>query len=483
MEERECKGEQDGGVKKKVVELSVQSGVSSVFTAFIAVNKGDGEAIRGPLLRRNVPTPCPDPSLSHVVVLLLGEKQSGKSSAGNTILGKPAFHKKTTRSLKKNGTIFGIHVNIQVTVVDTPGWLSYSTTPDKVSWELCRGLTLCHSKPDVILLVLPITSTFGQEEWRAMEAQLRLLQTSIWQRAMLLFTYGDQLENLPIQEHIRRQGRTLHWLLERCGNRYQVMSNQFLAPEAQLTELFAKIQKIVKANNRPKEIQYRMYAQVRQEVSMMMEWRQQGRQEEIEMTLMQDVQDGRSRRRQEIADPVGTGDSKPALGLILLGRRKSGKTSACNIILHRKELQVVVKTTKCSVSNGEVAGWPVTVVDTPGWSLFGLADPKKVRSEISQSPNLCPGSKVCFLLVLPVDSFTEMDRRAVETYLSVLENDVWRSTVVLFTYAEELRGRAVEKHIEEEGEPLQWVLDKCGHRHHVLDTNTVDQLLQMVEEL
>ncbi|KAE8295538.1 von Willebrand factor A domain-containing protein 5A [Larimichthys crocea] len=57
MEERERRGEQDGGVKKKVVELSVQSGVSSAFTAFIAVNKGNGEAIQGPLVRRNVPTP------------------------------------------------------------------------------------------------------------------------------------------------------------------------------------------------------------------------------------------------------------------------------------------------------------------------------------------------------------------------------------------------------------------------------------------
>uniref|UniRef100_A0A671WDE8 VIT domain-containing protein n=1 Tax=Sparus aurata TaxID=8175 RepID=A0A671WDE8_SPAAU len=49
--------QQDGGLKKKVVELSVQSGVSSIFTAFIAVNKGDGEAIQGPLVRRNVQTP------------------------------------------------------------------------------------------------------------------------------------------------------------------------------------------------------------------------------------------------------------------------------------------------------------------------------------------------------------------------------------------------------------------------------------------
>ncbi|XP_028429045.1 von Willebrand factor A domain-containing protein 5A isoform X2 [Perca flavescens] len=57
MEEGERGGEQDGEVKKKVVELSVQSGLSSAFTAFIAVNKSDGEAIQGPLVLRNVPTP------------------------------------------------------------------------------------------------------------------------------------------------------------------------------------------------------------------------------------------------------------------------------------------------------------------------------------------------------------------------------------------------------------------------------------------
>ncbi|XP_044209476.1 von Willebrand factor A domain-containing protein 5A-like isoform X1 [Thunnus albacares] len=52
IEERED-GEEQDGVKQKVVELSVQSGVSSSFTAFIAINKGDGQAIQGPLLFRN----------------------------------------------------------------------------------------------------------------------------------------------------------------------------------------------------------------------------------------------------------------------------------------------------------------------------------------------------------------------------------------------------------------------------------------------
>uniref|UniRef100_A0A3Q2V5Z0 VWFA domain-containing protein n=1 Tax=Haplochromis burtoni TaxID=8153 RepID=A0A3Q2V5Z0_HAPBU len=65
MEEREHRGQQGGGVKEKVVQLSVQSGVSSSFTAFVAVNKDNGEAIQGPLVQRNIPTArcCPrDPA-------------------------------------------------------------------------------------------------------------------------------------------------------------------------------------------------------------------------------------------------------------------------------------------------------------------------------------------------------------------------------------------------------------------------------------
>ncbi|XP_029026307.1 von Willebrand factor A domain-containing protein 5A-like [Betta splendens] len=56
MQEEE-NGEKPEEVKKRVVELSVQSGVSSAYTAFVAVNKGNNETIQGPLVRRNVKTP------------------------------------------------------------------------------------------------------------------------------------------------------------------------------------------------------------------------------------------------------------------------------------------------------------------------------------------------------------------------------------------------------------------------------------------
>ncbi|KAG1952442.1 von Willebrand factor A domain-containing protein 5A [Pimephales promelas] len=43
-------------IRRKIVELSVQAGVSSVHTAFIAVNKDSRETVKGPLLKRRVLT-------------------------------------------------------------------------------------------------------------------------------------------------------------------------------------------------------------------------------------------------------------------------------------------------------------------------------------------------------------------------------------------------------------------------------------------
>lgn len=50
-EEREKREEH---VRKKIVDLSVQAGVSSSFTAFLVVHKSSGQPVKRPLVRRTV---------------------------------------------------------------------------------------------------------------------------------------------------------------------------------------------------------------------------------------------------------------------------------------------------------------------------------------------------------------------------------------------------------------------------------------------
>ncbi|XP_073688716.1 von Willebrand factor A domain-containing protein 5A-like [Garra rufa] len=58
LEQEERSGAGDvKGIRSRMVELSVQAGVSSVHTAFIAVNKDSRQTVKGPLLQRRVQTP------------------------------------------------------------------------------------------------------------------------------------------------------------------------------------------------------------------------------------------------------------------------------------------------------------------------------------------------------------------------------------------------------------------------------------------
>uniref|UniRef100_A0A8B9L8Q9 Si:ch73-265h17.2 n=1 Tax=Astyanax mexicanus TaxID=7994 RepID=A0A8B9L8Q9_ASTMX len=54
--QEQTEGAEKEALKARVVELSVEAGVSCSHTAFIAVHKGSGEAVEGPMLKRRVPT-------------------------------------------------------------------------------------------------------------------------------------------------------------------------------------------------------------------------------------------------------------------------------------------------------------------------------------------------------------------------------------------------------------------------------------------
>ncbi|TRY84191.1 hypothetical protein DNTS_009482 [Danionella cerebrum] len=176
-------------------------------------------------------------------------------------------------------------------------------------------------------------------------------------------------------------------------------------------------------------------------------------------------------------------DVGSVMGLVLLGRRRAGKSSAGNLILGCNEFEPGKKTTRCVRRFGWVDGVRLALVDTPGWSLFGLADGKEVKQEILRSVMLVPSGCPLFLLVIPVDSFSKQDGRALEKYVTILGDVVWSQALVLFTWGDELRGRSIEQHIQKKGEALQDILRKCGQRYHVVNTKCSEDYTQVTELL
>lgn len=182
----------------------------------------------------------------------------------------------------------------------------------------------------------------------------------------------------------------------------------------------------------------------------------------------------------------------PEVRLVLLGERETGKSSAGNSILGRRGLfRAGAVTEECVRRQEEVAARLVTVVDTPGWEA-GVAGrtTDRVKREIAASEGLCPPGPHALLLTLRVDTLVESGH--VRDHVQLLSEGAWRHTLLLFTHGDQLReGVDIREHIRGGGRGLQWLLDKCGGRYHVIGSpdggqqgeGSTAELLQKVEKM
>ena len=136
------------------------------------------------------------------------------------------------------------------------------------------------------------------------------------------------------------------------------------------------------------------------------------------------------------------------------------------------------------------------MVDTPGWwKSAAIEDTAElIKQELvcspAHGPTPGPPHHLAFLLVVPSDvPFQEEHRVSVREHMGLMGPNVWGHTVVVFTRGDRRSG-GLEEYMEQEGEVLQWVLEKCGHRYCSLDNkkmafggSQVTELLGTIEEM
>ncbi|KAF4115142.1 GTPase IMAP family member 9-like [Onychostoma macrolepis] len=186
--------------------------------------------------------------LSELRIVLLGSKRAGKSSAGNSILGREEFDlKRSAQCVRRHGEAADRHL----TVIEAPGWWRTYTveqSPELLKQEIVLSVSLCPPGPHAVLLIIRVDNTFKETYRKAFQGHLELFGERVWSHAIVLFTYGDSLSDTSIEQYIESEGQDLRWLVDRCGNRYHVLNNKNRRDHTQIKELLEKIEETVAQN-------------------------------------------------------------------------------------------------------------------------------------------------------------------------------------------------------------------------------------------
>uniref|UniRef100_A0A087X317 GTPase IMAP family member 8 n=1 Tax=Poecilia formosa TaxID=48698 RepID=A0A087X317_POEFO len=520
---------------------------------------------------------------NHLRIVMIGGLLAGKSSTGNTILEKIDFYVskssgRTTHSEISHGVVEGR----RLTVVDSPGWFCFNTlqeTSEMDKLEIENSVNLCPPGPHAVLLVIDLTTAMSASHLRSVQEIMKPLTERVWRHCMVVFTRGDWISDVPVENYIVREGKELQELLEKCGNRYHVINPYHSQDPVPIKDMFQKIFDIVKQNRgcftiKAKEKKSQILRL--QEKGIEEEWKR--REQELIERMMKalskepeeptephressefrfvisykNLKDEWNKREQNLIDKMLealsnepevpmkevdvtenkvqdqlrsalekrfwsalknhhsvpknyvqfplTGQSRSnnasELRIVLIGGRElngicNGRSSAGNFILGQNVFNTSRRTAQSEARQQEVFSRRVTVVDTPGWwwHYFRETTPKLDQIEIQNSVHLCPPGPHVFLLVIPVYlHLSQLVKPSLEQHLELFNADVFSHTIVLFTAGDWLGVKTVEEYIESD-EGLQWIVNKCENRYHVLnnkdhsDKTQVKELLEKIEEM
>uniref|UniRef100_A0A8C1X4U2 GTPase IMAP family member 8 n=1 Tax=Cyprinus carpio TaxID=7962 RepID=A0A8C1X4U2_CYPCA len=166
------------------------------------------------------------------------------------------------------------------------------------------------------------------------------------------------------------------------------------------------------------------------------------------------------------------------LNLVLLGKKRSGKSVSGNTILGR---EAFTSKESSKSKHTTVSGRSVSVVDTPGFFDTQLKH-EELMIEIAKSVYLSSPGPHAFLIVFRViDRFTEHEQQIPQQIEMLFGQEVLKYSIILFTYGDLQKGQNIEIPTEKNYQ-LRDLLDQCGGRFHVFN-NEIQNSREQVNDL